>query len=316
MVNVVAVYVFGYCVACMNILIWSTVYRKSASRLPVAIVSVDKIIPRTLPLLRRWRKGQIGKVVFFPLAFFLCAAPFFSPFAALPLAQQQQWDHFCDNFPGEAVLIGHTSSIGTATFYLAPGGSLSTAAREKADFLFRLDLEEKIFHRDMTIDPLASTSPVYPSISKITYDYEDGLRLGIKGTLVAVCEFPPLVGGTLGNATDGATCGQGLFSSSPYLQLILDNANRTTRVHSVDKEWEFTDDAPSVVLRRRASGFLLPGPTTMGHEDEMTLVQTAVTRRNHCEELKVCLGERTLGFDTLASLGLLLRAQTIFSGSC
>ena len=312
--NIVAVYALGCCIAC--VLIWSKVCRKSASRLPAVSVSADNIMPRTLPLQARWSKRQIRKVVLFPFAFFLCAVPLFSPFSALPLAQRQQWNHFCDKFPGEAVLTGHTSSTGTATFYLAPEGSLSTATRKKANFLFRLDLEEKIFYRDMAIDPLASISSVYPSISKITYDYEDGLRPGIKGTLVAVCEFPPLVWSTLGNATGGVTCGQGLFSSSPYLQLILESANKTTRVHSVDKEWEFTDDAPSVVLRRRACGLPSLGPTTMGHEDEITLVQTAVTRRNHCQELRVCLGERTLGFDTLASLGLLLRAQTLSSGSC
>jgi len=92
----------------------------------------------------------------------------------------------------------------------------------------------------------------------------------------------------------------------------LDSANKTAQLQSVDKEWEFTDDAPSVVVRRRGAGFL----AGMDDVDEMTLVQTAVTKRNHCNVLKVCLGDGALGFDTLASLGLLLRAQTIFSSSC
>jgi hypothetical protein len=107
-----------------------------------------------------------------------------------------------------------------------------------------------------------------------------------------------------------ATCAEGLcalanYSTAPYLSFTLQDARTgaITQLRAVDKEWKFPDDAPSVSLSYLDTG-------------DKPALQSAVTQRNHCEKLKVCLSSRTPDFATLAPLGVLLMAQQTYAQYC
>ena len=103
-------------------------------------------------------------------------------------------------------------------------------------------------------------------------------------------------------------CAFGNYSTTPYLSFTLQDSRTgaLTQLQSVDKEWKFPDDAPSVVLRYRGAD---------GKSGGIAL-QSAVTQRDHCETLKVCLSSRTPDLATLAPLGILLMAQQKYAGYC
>lgn len=103
-------------------------------------------------------------------------------------------------------------------------------------------------------------------------------------------------------------CMTGTYQISPYLNFSLQDSGNTTYLRAVNKEWQFSDDAPSFVLR-----YSSPDPRQpLGG----IAIQTAVTERNHCEVLKVCLGSRKLGFDILAPLGVAFISQNTFAAYC
>jgi len=103
-------------------------------------------------------------------------------------------------------------------------------------------------------------------------------------------------------------CAFGNYSVASYLSFELYDSRigATIRMRAVDKEWEFPDDAPSVVLSTQLS------------DDQLgsVVLQSAVTERNHCRTLKVCLSSRTPSFDTIAPLGVLLMAQNRYAEYC
>jgi len=106
-------------------------------------------------------------------------------------------------------------------------------------------------------------------------------------------------------------CMTGTYQISPYLNFSLQDSasGNTTYLRVVDKEWEFgTIDSPSFVLRYSSSNPCQP----LGG----IAIQTALTERNRCNVLKVCLGSRKLGFDILAPLGVAFIAQNNFAAYC
>jgi hypothetical protein len=113
---------------------------------------------------------------------------------------------------------------------------------------------------------------------------------------------------TVNSTTVPVPCMTGTYQISPDLNFSLQDSGNTTYLRAVDKEWQFIDDAPSFVLRYSSSDPRQP----LGG----IAIQTALTERNHCEVLKVCLGSRKLGFDILAPLGVAFISQNNFAAFC
>jgi hypothetical protein len=135
--------------------------------------------------------------------------------------------------------------------------------------------------------PLPGSSFIPPDILSITYDVQ-------KQAISANCAK--------------GLCAFGNYSTAPYLSFTLQDSRTgtITKLRAVNKEWKFPDDAPSVVLRYSDAGDK-PGGIAL---------QSAVTQRDHCETLKVCLSSRTPDLATLAPLGVLLMAQQTYAGYC
>jgi len=103
-------------------------------------------------------------------------------------------------------------------------------------------------------------------------------------------------------------CMQARFDTSPYLNFTVDDflLRTSMTLKTLDKEWHWGDDAPS---------FILEAVDKMGSFLGKVL-QTAVTRRNYCDTLKVCLGTPTPGAEVLAALAVALDAQDKYATYC
>jgi hypothetical protein len=176
------------------------------------------------------------------------------------------------------------------------------------------DSTTKIHYFDyvMTNDPNATTqtlsfagavsqvvvpSDLQPNIQSVSIAYP-----GKSNSISAQCVT------TVNSTTVPVPCMTGTYQVSPYLNFSLQDSGDTTYLRAVDKEWQFIDDAPSFVLRYSSSDPRQP----LGG----IAIQTALTERNHCEVLKVCLGSRKLGFDMLAPLGVAFISQNNFAAYC
>jgi len=113
---------------------------------------------------------------------------------------------------------------------------------------------------------------------------------------------------TVNSTTVPVPCMTGTYQISPYLNFTLQDSGNTTYLRAVDREYQFSDDAPSFVLRYSSSDPRQP----LGG----IAIQTAVTERNRCNVLKVCLGSRKLGFDILAPLGVAFISQNNYAAYC
>jgi hypothetical protein len=131
--------------------------------------------------------------------------------------------------------------------------------------------------------PLASSFPS-PDILGITYSEQE---------ISAYCDDGP--------------CAFGNYSAKPYLAFKLQDSRTgaITQLRAVDKEWEYNNDAPSAVIHFQT-------PNGLGG----IALQSAVTQRNRCDVLKICLSSRTPDFTTLAPVGVLLLAQNIYAEYC
>jgi hypothetical protein len=91
------------------------------------------------------------------------------------------------------------------------------------------------------------------------------------------------------------------LDSSSYLSFIINDlrSNKTTTYTSVDKEWQFPDDAPSLIL----------------HDEEGNWVmRTAVTSVQSCEMLKLCV-ENLTEAQMFVPIGMILIYQGQFAAS-
>ena len=145
----------------------------------------------------------------------------------------------------------------------------------------------KLNSRFLVLNAPLGSSFISPDISAITYD--------VRARAISA------------NCAEGL-CAFGNYSTTPYLSFTLQDSRTgaITQLCAVDKEWKFHDDAPSVALHY---------PNT-GDKPGRIALQSAVTQRNHCETLKVCLSSRTPDFATLAPLGVLLMAQQTYAEYC
>lgn len=138
---------------------------------------------------------------------------------------------------------------------------------------------------------------MHPFVQTISYDVD-------KNTMSAACTNPDSVV----NTTLAKSCMWGYFIRNNGLSFVF-NDTRTyteTKFQTVDKQWSYDDDAPSFELHKlRLNG-----------EFGEVIIQTAVTKRNHCQLLKICLGSKIPNLGMLAPLGLALWAQDRYASYC
>lgn len=284
----------------INILVWTSYFelvRWWKSRETTKASPMDKLYKQFIKYLSR----TFHLTIVLPIAFVMCAGPLFAPFAGLPLAQQYQWTHLCDSFAGEAII--QSPSLGSSrqpfmSFYY-PETPDSTAKIHYFDYV-------------MTNDPNASTQTLSFAGAASQGVVPADLRPNIQSVSIASPGKNNAISAqcvtTINSTSVPVPCMTGTYQISPYLNFSLQDSGNTTYLRAVDKEWQFIDDAPSFVLRYSSSDPRQP----LGS----IAIETAVTERNRCEVLKVCLGSRKLGFDILAPLGVAFISQNNFAAYC
>ncbi|EDR03024.1 uncharacterized protein LACBIDRAFT_307555 [Laccaria bicolor S238N-H82] len=296
----ISLYVNGYMVCVINILVWTSYFehvRWWKTRETMAASPIDKLYKTSI----KYMKRTLHLIIVLPIAFAMCAGPLFAPFAGLPLAQQYQWTHVCDSFAGEAII--QSPSLGSSrkplmSFYY-PQTPDSTAKIHYFDYVMANDPNATIQTLSFAgaVSQGVIPADLWPDIQSVSI-----ASPGKSNSISAQCA-------TAGNSSMvPVPCMTGTYQISPYLNFSLQDSGNTTYLRAVDEEWQFVDDAPSFVLR-----YSSPDP----HQPLGGIaIQTAVTERNHCEVLKVCLGSRKLGFDILAPLGVAFISQNNFAAFC
>jgi hypothetical protein len=126
-------------------------------------------------------------------------------------------------------------------------------------------------------------------ISNITYNF---VTYSVSGT----CTSP--------SSNSTAPCIEGSFNPGNYLSFDFRDlrTNTSTTLQAVDKEWTFTNDAPSVLLKN-----------TSGAE----VIRTDVTKPGKfgCTYLKVCAGQDA-GPQIIVPIGLILIRQMDYAIEC
>lgn len=291
----IGVYIFGFLVGCTNILFWSSYCDRAVKWF------------RTTTLSRRFRLQfwSIHLMIVIPTAFFFCIAPLFSPFAALPLSQQYQWSHRCDSpFQGEALLTGgtfeHSEPQALLSLYYAQPES--TTRSIYLQYILIRNGDSDIWTLDLypnTTSAIVVPSELFSFVRSISYDLN-------KNTVTALCSTISQSGAV--NMTAAQPCMWGYFIRKHQFAFFLNNTLTYTEtvLRGTYDEWQYPDDAPSFTLNAVEPDGRLGG----------VVMQTAVTKRNHCEILKICLSSRNPTLDILTPLGLALWAQNTYTSYC
>lgn len=199
------------------------------------------------------------------------------------------WNRGCENFPIQIILYAKSydgpSTQPNLIRYFAGHDPLYTydIFQSSAD-IWSLNIR--------TIDSPELTnnmsSPLYPSISNITYNFVDD-------TLSANC--------TSQNSNTTISCIHGTFTTDGLLSFNLTDtrSNISSNLRSANKQWTFDGYAPSVVLNDASTG--------------QEIVATAVENSNDCTQLKVCAA-KTNGPDISIPLGIILTRQMDYAISC
>ncbi|KAF9035925.1 hypothetical protein BJ165DRAFT_1615332 [Panaeolus papilionaceus] len=299
----VALYIYGYCVCCVNLLAWTHWLDQHAEGKNKQGHSNSYLRHTSLKWPRISRVLSVALTICILFGeFIMSAGPIFAPPAALPLAQQWQWTHFCasHNFSSYAILdgAGPNNKTSTVTFFLKDH-------RERPTYGLTIHEDHVMLHPYSIA--YASTGPlgVLPAYN-VTYWYS-------KDLFSATCTLEGLPPSDPSNALN--TCATGYHSSFStksrlFITLNDETTGLVTTMNSVDAQWRFTDDAPSLVLAQSSN------QTLGGKQLAPVLLQTSVTKRNHCEVLKVCMSSATLDLQSIVAMGLILRAQQEYSLSC
>ncbi|KAF9480186.1 hypothetical protein BDN70DRAFT_894366 [Pholiota conissans] len=222
------------------------------------------------------------------------SSPLFAPFAALPLAQQWQWTHFCDSFAGEVELQGVTNPFQTplAHFHYPHAANDDVRKNLQYDYaLVRNDSAAGLIQDFIYAGPF-NTLAALPEVLTVSYNLADH-------TFSVYCLY---------TSSKAVPCATGSYTTSPYLSFIIHIADtdEEIRLRAQDKEWGFSNDAPSFVLKFEDAG---------GQLGDIDL-QSAVTKRSHCEILKICASSGAPDIATLVPLGIVLMTQDEYSQYC
>lgn len=217
--------------------------------------------------------------------------------AVLTWAFQWQWLHHCDSFHGEAILEGrsHVNASSLVTFYYAQQGT--TVKHHYFDYRMS---QQDIYSQNWTLEldnssRIAAPTELSPLVQSVSYDFD-------KSTLSATCT-------TANDSSTNATeCMWGYFIRDDLSIYLNDtrHINTEIKLRPVDKEWLYSNDAPSFALH-----YVKPN----GQLGDLVM-ETAVTKRNHCELLKICLQAPAPTLDTVIPLGLALWAEDRYATYC
>jgi hypothetical protein len=304
--TVITVYIFGFFLGCINIFVFYLYFSYAFGWLDPRRYLRDAEIhnlgqddegmrqPDSRPnraFNRAWEAVHI--LIILPVAIIVILGPFFSPFIGLKIAQREAWIHRCDPFAVEVILAGRAysspnSTLPVASFYFWVNGTRSLFYEYS---LSQSDNDANTWYFALTqVTPGVNIpAPVYPLISNVSYQFDTN-------ELSAVCTASPDA-----PVNETTSCMQGSFDTS-YLSFTT-NDTRTgvvTTLRAVDAQWEFSEDAPSFLLK---------------NSQGQTAVRTAVTEPEHCTFLKMCLANET-GVDMLPPVGLALMQEDKYSISC
>ncbi|EJD46138.1 hypothetical protein AURDEDRAFT_164796 [Auricularia subglabra TFB-10046 SS5] len=229
--------------------------------------------------------------------------PMFGGLIVLGPVQRHTYNHRCDEFRLQVVLDGAGYRDPR---YVPDIAQFSLAGGRGGAPLFSYDLEQ--IEVDVwtfafrTFDAPEDTIPpeLVPTLRSVSYNFADS---SINGT----CATPG------GNDT---LCVTGTFNPGHHMSFDLFANTTGTRVHTpsriVDREWAFTDDAPSLILR------------TVEDDGKLgdVILRTAVTKKGDCTKLKVCVDGDSdddagaVGASVLVPLGLILARQGDYAIHC
>ncbi|KDQ60510.1 hypothetical protein JAAARDRAFT_712541 [Jaapia argillacea MUCL 33604] len=233
----------------------------------------------------KWQNGCI-RCLLVPIGFGFMVMTCYGPFLVRSWAEKYAWDHGCNSFPVQIVLQA-AGCFGTnlaVAHYFIDGSPMYTYQLDRSNFLnFSLQ----------TIDSssLATnfSSPEYPSIHSIAYDF-------VNKTIAGNCTSPTIAP----NSTIPCLSGT-FYPSNNHLSFNMTDSreNSSSYLRGTDKEWFFNEDPPRLVL-----------------EDEggTTVLETDVASR--CTLLKVCMGKRDAGPETIVPIALVLWKQMDFASYC
>lgn len=130
-------------------------------------------------------------------------------------------------------------------------------------------------------------------VQSVMYDLD-------KSTLSATCT-------TTDSSGDSIGCLRGTFALDAFAFYLNDSrVNTETILRPTDREWMYSDDAPSFTLHYVQKDGQLGS----------VVMQSAVTKRNHCELLKICLQVPAPTLDVIVPLGLALWAEDHYATYC
>jgi len=270
------------------------------------------------PLVQRYIRMPriILYIAIFPVAAFFCIMPAFGGLIVLAIAQNAAWNHRCDPYPMYVILDGRSVknpsyTPNVARFY-QQGSSQSlftydVNSNSNADF-WTFQLRE--FDTAQSLIPLN----LYPTLQDVQYDF-------INDTITGNCTVPAAPGSSITNST---SCTSGTFNPNNWLSFNLTSSiplndttvpapSTTTFLQAVDKQWAFTNDAPSLILDT-----VNPATSAL----QQAVLQTAVTKRGDCTQLKVCIAgisgreSSLVGAEVMAPLGLILIRQADYATEC
>ncbi|EJD47288.1 hypothetical protein AURDEDRAFT_163898 [Auricularia subglabra TFB-10046 SS5] len=189
---------------------------------------------------------------------------------------QWAWNHRCDTWPVEVVLVGRPqeNAHSSATFFFE---------RQKA-YTFDLYDGRSFVYRSQVADEQDPAVPA-PVLQNVTYDLNSARVTGS-------CS-------SSGSQRDCLSANMTLdLDSSSYLEFSiaadLGSETRFYALRAVDHDWQYSNDAPSMILRDPQTG--------------ESIVRTVVTKRDDCKQLKVCVNTRDEA-RMLVPLGLILIYQ-------
>jgi hypothetical protein len=134
---------------------------------------------------------------------------------------------------------------------------------------------------------LNQSSPDYPSISNVTYNFKDFTVSGMCTSL---------------SSAETIQCISGTFNPNNFLSFSLYDlqSNATLNLRAVDKEWAFSEEAPSVLLK----------------DDSGTeILKTDVTKYRDCTQLKICARQDS-GPGIIVPLAPILIRQSEYAIKC
>lgn len=175
------------------------------------------------------------------------------------------------------------------------------------------------FHlREWDVDQSTIAVQFYPTLQSVQYDF-------INNTVTGNCTVPVQPGDSSNTTTLTKSCLSGNFNPGNFMSWDISSAiplNTTrdlsvvpqynTSLRIVDKQWDFSDDAPSLIL------------DTLDESGNLAdiVLRTAVTKRRDCTQLKMCLNGvpnrvgSAVGAEVLAPLGLVLIRQADYAIEC